>query len=49
MKNLKKLSRESAKQIKGAGGPIKSCSETSPCTFGSCCKGVCMEYICMEE
>ncbi|MGE8555632.1 MAG: bacteriocin-like protein [Chryseobacterium jejuense] len=47
MKNLKKISRETAKQIKGAG--LTKCTEHSQCIFGMCCKGVCMEHICFEE
>lgn len=48
MKNLKKLNREAAKQIKGAG-PIRRCNDNSECIYGACCKGVCMEYACFEE
>ncbi|WP_445343852.1 bacteriocin-like protein [Chryseobacterium rhizosphaerae] len=47
MKNLKKLSREAIKQIKG--GDLKKCTEHSQCIFGMCCKGVCMEHICFED
>ena len=47
MKNLKKLSREAAKEIKGAGP--KRCTEHSQCIYGMCCKGVCMEYSCFED
>ncbi|MCL8537262.1 MULTISPECIES: bacteriocin-like protein [Chryseobacterium] len=47
MKNLKKLSREKAKQING--GLIERCSETRPCFIGICCRGVCMEYACIED
>lgn len=47
MKNLKKLNREAAKQIKGAG-PQK-CSYDAQCIYGACCRGVCMEFACFEE
>ncbi|SIT09121.1 hypothetical protein SAMN05421786_105116 [Chryseobacterium ureilyticum] len=47
MKNLKKLSREAAKQIKGAGP--RKCSDDSQCIYGACCRGVCMEFACFEE
>ncbi|CAM3125127.1 bacteriocin-like protein [Chryseobacterium flavum] len=45
MKNLKKISREAAKQING--GAIRRCNEQIPCTVGWCCDGVCSPYICM--
>ncbi|WP_423775437.1 bacteriocin-like protein [Chryseobacterium joostei] len=47
MKNLKKLSREATKQIKGSGP--RRCTENYECIYGACCKGVCMEYACMED
>ncbi|WP_165851788.1 bacteriocin-like protein [Chryseobacterium pennipullorum] len=47
MKNLKKLTREATKQIKGGG--LKKCTEHSQCIYGMCCKGVCMEYACFED
>ncbi|WP_167031003.1 bacteriocin-like protein [Chryseobacterium sp. Tr-659] len=46
MKNLKKLSREKAKQING--GAIEGCSESNPCTAGWCCFGICSPFICLE-
>ncbi|WP_414846952.1 bacteriocin-like protein [Chryseobacterium sp. IT-36CA2] len=46
MKNLKKLSREKAKQING--GSIERCSETRPCSVGWCCFGACSPFICIE-
>lgn len=46
MKNLKKLSREATKQIKGGG--FTKCSATDPCNVGYCCEGICKEYICIE-
>ncbi|CAM3125199.1 bacteriocin-like protein [Chryseobacterium flavum] len=48
MKNLKKLNRETTKQIQG-GGPIKQCTDDSQCIYGACCRGFCMEYSCIEE
>ncbi|CAH0232882.1 hypothetical protein MP478_05040 [Chryseobacterium sp. WG14] len=47
MKNLKKLSREAAKQING--GAIRRCSNTVPCTVGWCCDGVCTPIMCPIE
>ncbi|WP_410493993.1 bacteriocin-like protein [Chryseobacterium sp. G0162] len=47
MKNLKKISREAAKQING--GLIGKCSRTNPCTVGWCCNGVCSPRACIEN
>ncbi|MBL3546397.1 MULTISPECIES: bacteriocin-like protein [Chryseobacterium] len=46
MKNLKKLSRETAKQING--GATERCSEHNPCSVGWCCNGICSPHICIE-
>ncbi|MEJ5051967.1 hypothetical protein WH221_19240 [Chryseobacterium culicis] len=46
MKNLKKLSRQAAKQING--GSIERCSESNPCPVGYCCNGICSPFICLE-
>ncbi|UHO37087.1 hypothetical protein H5J24_15135 [Chryseobacterium capnotolerans] len=46
MKNLKKISRESAKQING--GKIDKCSDINPCSVGWCCNGICSPFICLE-
>ncbi|WP_250253365.1 hypothetical protein [Chryseobacterium sp. Marseille-Q3244] len=46
MKNLKKISRETAKQING--GKMERCSDTNPCVAGWCCNGICSPFICIE-
>ena len=48
MKNLKKLSREAAKQINGGIGLFR-CSITRPCSVGYCCNGECIDHDCMIE
>ncbi|MCS4302355.1 MULTISPECIES: bacteriocin-like protein [Chryseobacterium] len=45
MKNLKKISREAAKQINGGFAP--KCGENIPCSIGWCCQGVCKPQRCM--
>ncbi|WP_410494469.1 bacteriocin-like protein [Chryseobacterium sp. CH1] len=48
MKNLKKLSRQAAKEING-GMKLFRCSETRPCSVGYCCNGECIDHDCMIE
>lgn len=48
MKNLKKLTREAAKQINGGIGLFR-CSITRPCSVGYCCNGECIDHDCMIE
>ncbi|MGN7865927.1 bacteriocin-like protein [Chryseobacterium sp. 22458] len=47
--NLKKLSRNSQKEISGgAGGGIKKCNYSFECPGGSCCRNACVYYPCPE-
>ncbi|MGE8432119.1 MULTISPECIES: bacteriocin-like protein [Chryseobacterium] len=46
--NLKKISRQEQKEIKGSG-VIKRCFEHFECPGGSCCHNVCVLYPCPLE
>ncbi|WP_165826515.1 bacteriocin-like protein [Chryseobacterium oncorhynchi] len=46
--NLKKISRQEQKEIKGSG-IIKRCFEHFECPGGSCCHNVCVLYPCPLE
>ncbi|MGU3373783.1 bacteriocin-like protein [Chryseobacterium sp. M5A1_1a] len=48
MKNLKKISRQEQKEIKGSG-IIKRCFEHFECPGGSCCHNTCVLYPCPLE
>ncbi|MCJ7935218.1 MAG: hypothetical protein MUW56_16735 [Chryseobacterium sp.] len=48
MKNLKKLSREEQKEIKGSG-IIKRCNYSFECPGGACCQNVCVLNPCMLD
>ncbi|MBF6645511.1 hypothetical protein H3Z85_14040 [Chryseobacterium indologenes] len=48
MKNLKKLSREEQKEMKGSG-IIRGCTEHFECPGGSCCRNRCVLYPCPLE
>lgn len=46
--NLKKISRQEQKEIKGSG-VVKRCFEHFECPGGSCCHNVCVLYPCPLE
>ncbi|MDN3694221.1 hypothetical protein QWZ06_19025 [Chryseobacterium tructae] len=46
--NLKKLSRQAAKEINGGIGLFR-CSEKRPCSVGYCCNGECIDHDCPIE
>ncbi|WP_435384127.1 bacteriocin-like protein [Chryseobacterium tructae] len=48
MKNLKKISRQEQKEIKGSG-IIKRCIEHFECPGGSCCRNTCVTRPCPLE
>ncbi|MDR4953663.1 hypothetical protein REB14_15910 [Chryseobacterium sp. ES2] len=46
--NLKKLSRESQKEILGSIIRLQKCQYHFECPGGSCCHRVCVAYACPE-
>ncbi|MGL6128484.1 hypothetical protein SAMN05421786_105117 [Chryseobacterium ureilyticum] len=48
MKNLKKISRQEQKEIKGSG-IIKRCTEHYQCPGGACCQNVCVLNPCILD